>query len=131
MLCGRAWPTWCGKRTPVSTADRRTVRELLAESDALARETLPDATLEHAPVDEVKGMIDSFSGRSTTQRFRTTSSRRSAAVETLMAGLVIAVATSRARVTYRGSRTDRSAESSESRVVREKRSAASTFDRLI
>ena len=49
MLCGRAWPPWCGKRTPVSTADRRTVRELLAESDALARETLLDATPEHAP----------------------------------------------------------------------------------
>jgi hypothetical protein len=33
----------------VSTADRRTAGELLAESDALARETLLDATLEHAP----------------------------------------------------------------------------------
>jgi hypothetical protein len=33
----------------VSAADHRTVRELLAESDALARETLLDATLEHAP----------------------------------------------------------------------------------
>jgi hypothetical protein len=33
----------------VSTADRRTIGELLAESDALARETLLDATLEHAP----------------------------------------------------------------------------------
>jgi hypothetical protein len=33
----------------VSTADRHTIRELLAESDALARETLLDATLEHAP----------------------------------------------------------------------------------
>jgi len=33
----------------VSTADRRTFGELLAESDALARETLLDATLEHAP----------------------------------------------------------------------------------
>ena len=33
----------------MSTADRRTIRELLAESDALARETLLDATLEHAP----------------------------------------------------------------------------------
>jgi hypothetical protein len=33
----------------VSTADRRTLGELLAESEALARETLLDATLEHAP----------------------------------------------------------------------------------
>src|SRR5215207_7367278 len=33
----------------MSTADRRTVGELLAESDALARETLLDATLDHAP----------------------------------------------------------------------------------
>jgi hypothetical protein len=49
MLCGRGWPTWCGKRTQVSTADGRTVAELLAESDAVARETLLDATLEHAP----------------------------------------------------------------------------------
>jgi hypothetical protein len=49
MRCGHGWTTWYGKRTPVSTADRRTVRELLAESDALARETLLDATLEHAP----------------------------------------------------------------------------------
>jgi hypothetical protein len=38
-----------GHCTQVSTADRRTVAELLAESDALARETLLDATLEHAP----------------------------------------------------------------------------------
>jgi hypothetical protein len=30
----------------VSAADHRPVRELLAESDALARETLLDATLE-------------------------------------------------------------------------------------
>ena len=33
----------------MSAADHRTVKELLAESDALARETLLDATLEHAP----------------------------------------------------------------------------------
>ena len=45
----RGWPTWCGRRTPVSAADRRTVEELLADSDALARETLLDTTLEHAP----------------------------------------------------------------------------------
>jgi hypothetical protein len=33
----------------VSTSDRRTVGELLAESDELARETLLDATPDHAP----------------------------------------------------------------------------------
>jgi hypothetical protein len=33
----------------VSAADHRTVAELLADSDELARETLLDATLEHAP----------------------------------------------------------------------------------
>jgi hypothetical protein len=49
IRCERGWSTWCGRRTPVSTAHRRTVRELLAESDALARETLLDATVEHAP----------------------------------------------------------------------------------
>jgi hypothetical protein len=49
MVCGPGWPPWCGKRAPVSTADRRTIEELLAGSDALARETLLDATLEHAP----------------------------------------------------------------------------------
>jgi hypothetical protein len=33
----------------VSAADRRTVGELLADSDALARETLLDTTPDHAP----------------------------------------------------------------------------------
>jgi hypothetical protein len=33
----------------VSTADRRAVGELLADSQVLARETLLDATLEQAP----------------------------------------------------------------------------------
>jgi hypothetical protein len=36
-------------RTPVSAADLRTVGELLANSDALARETLLDTTPNHAP----------------------------------------------------------------------------------
>jgi hypothetical protein len=49
MSCGSGWPTWCGRRTPVSTPDRRAVGELLADSEALARETLVDATLEQAP----------------------------------------------------------------------------------
>jgi hypothetical protein len=49
MRHGRGWPTWCGRGAPVSTADRRTIGELLAESDALARETLLDASPEHAP----------------------------------------------------------------------------------
>src|SRR5215203_4630923 len=49
MACGRVWPTWCGRRTPVSAADRRTVGELLADREQLARETLFDATPDHAP----------------------------------------------------------------------------------
>src|SRR5215218_3519928 len=49
MACGRRWPTWCGRRTPVPAADHRTVGELLADSDELARETLLDATPDHAP----------------------------------------------------------------------------------
>src|SRR5829696_6947927 len=48
MSCGRRWPTWCGRRTPVSAADHRPVGELLAESDELARETLLDATPDYA-----------------------------------------------------------------------------------
>src|SRR5829696_2200218 len=49
MACGRRWPTWCGRRTPVSAADHRAVGELLADSDKLARETLLDATPDRAP----------------------------------------------------------------------------------
>src|SRR5215211_5632838 len=49
MACGRRWPTWCGRRTPVSAADHRTVGELLADGEQLARETLLDATPDHAP----------------------------------------------------------------------------------
>jgi hypothetical protein len=48
MPCGRRWPTWCGRRTPVSAADHRTVGELLADSEELARETLLDATPDQA-----------------------------------------------------------------------------------
>src|SRR5829696_930357 len=50
MLCGRRWPTWCGRRTPVPAPNWRTVGELLAASEQLARETLLlDATPDHAP----------------------------------------------------------------------------------
>src|SRR5829696_2653278 len=49
MACGRVWPTWCGRRTPVSAPDWRTVGELLADGEQLARETLLDATPDHAP----------------------------------------------------------------------------------
>ena len=49
MSCGRRWPTWCGRRTPVSVADPRTVADLLANSDELARESLLDATPDQAP----------------------------------------------------------------------------------
>src|SRR5215216_2184861 len=48
MACGPRWPTWCGRRTPVSATDHRTVGELLAESDAMAGETLLDATPDQA-----------------------------------------------------------------------------------
>ncbi len=39
---------WCGRRTPVSAADHRTVDELLADSDA-PRDTPLDTTPDHAP----------------------------------------------------------------------------------
>jgi hypothetical protein len=45
----RGWLTWCGRRIPVSAADHRTVGELLADSEELARETLLDATSDQAP----------------------------------------------------------------------------------
>jgi hypothetical protein len=47
--CGRSSPSWCGRRTQVPASDRHTIGELLADSDALARETLLDATPENAP----------------------------------------------------------------------------------
>src|SRR5215207_777200 len=40
--CRCGFPSWSGRRTPVPTRDRRTVGELLADSDSLARETLLD-----------------------------------------------------------------------------------------
>src|SRR5829696_9086281 len=49
VACVHGWPAWCGRRTPVWMPDRRTVGELLADSEALARETLLDASLEQAP----------------------------------------------------------------------------------
>ena len=47
VACGCRWPTWCGRR-PVSAADHRSVGELLADSEELARETLLDATSDYA-----------------------------------------------------------------------------------
>ena len=47
--CRRPWPTWCGRRTPVSTLDRRSVGELLADSDLLAREALLEMSADRAP----------------------------------------------------------------------------------
>jgi hypothetical protein len=38
MASVHGWPTWSGRRAPASTADRRTVGELLADCDALAHE---------------------------------------------------------------------------------------------
>jgi hypothetical protein len=43
MIFGPRWPTWCGRRTPVSAGEGRTVAELLDDSDGLARETLLDS----------------------------------------------------------------------------------------
>src|SRR5215207_11281262 len=46
--CRERWPTWCGRRTPVSTLDRRSVGELLADSDLLAREALLERSANRA-----------------------------------------------------------------------------------
>ena len=43
-LRGRWSPSWSGRRIPVPVRDQRTVGEHLAESDALARESLLDGT---------------------------------------------------------------------------------------
>lgn len=43
------WLSWCGRRTPVPMRDWRTVGELLADSDALARETLLDVSADQGP----------------------------------------------------------------------------------
>src|SRR5215212_1561445 len=48
MRCIREFPSWSGRRTPVPTRDRRTVGELLADSDSLARETLLDLSADHS-----------------------------------------------------------------------------------
>ena len=45
--CG--WPGWCGRRTPVPAADRRTPAELLAENDELARQLLLDVNDQRSP----------------------------------------------------------------------------------
>jgi len=41
-------PTWCGRRTPVSSGEGRTVAELLDDSDGLAREALLDMSADRA-----------------------------------------------------------------------------------
>jgi hypothetical protein len=43
------WQTWCGRRTPVSAGEVRTVGELLDASDGLAREALLDMSSDRAP----------------------------------------------------------------------------------
>ena len=50
VRCTRGCPSWSGRRTPVPTRDRRTVGELLADSDSLARETLLDLSADHSAV---------------------------------------------------------------------------------
>src|SRR5215211_3025335 len=45
-ICGCR--SWSGRRTPVPTRDRRTVGELLAASDSLARETLLDLSADQS-----------------------------------------------------------------------------------
>jgi hypothetical protein len=49
MIFGPRWPTWCGRRTPVSAHKGRTVAELLDNSDGLAREALLDISADRAP----------------------------------------------------------------------------------
>jgi hypothetical protein len=49
MACEHGRLTSCGRRTPVPALDRRTVGELLTDSDALARETLLDSSPDQAP----------------------------------------------------------------------------------
>src|SRR5215203_1596425 len=48
MIFGPRWPTWCGRRTPVSAGEGRTVAELLDASDGLAREALLDMSADRA-----------------------------------------------------------------------------------
>jgi hypothetical protein len=49
MIFGPLWPTWWGRRTPVSAGEGRTVAELLDDSDGLAREALLDMSADRAP----------------------------------------------------------------------------------
>jgi hypothetical protein len=48
MIFGPLCLTWCGRRTPVSAGEGRTVAELLDDSDGLAREALLDMSAERA-----------------------------------------------------------------------------------
>src|SRR5215212_5328617 len=48
MIFGPRWPTWCGRRTPVSAGEGRTVAEFLDDSDGLAREALLDMSADRA-----------------------------------------------------------------------------------
>src|SRR5215212_8008867 len=48
VRCVRVFPSWSGRRTPVPTRDRRTVGELLADSDSLSRETLLDLSADQS-----------------------------------------------------------------------------------
>jgi len=48
MIFGLLWPTWWGRRTPVSAGEGRTVAELLDDSDGLAREALLDMSADRA-----------------------------------------------------------------------------------
>jgi hypothetical protein len=49
MIFGPLWPTWWGRRTPVSAGEGRTVAELLDDSDGLAREALLDMSADREP----------------------------------------------------------------------------------
>jgi hypothetical protein len=48
MIFVPQWPTWYGRRTPVSGRKGRTVAELLDDSDGLAREALLDMSPDRA-----------------------------------------------------------------------------------
>src|SRR5215204_800352 len=48
MIFGPRWPTWCGRRAPVSAGEGPTVGELLDDSDGLVREALLDMSADRA-----------------------------------------------------------------------------------
>jgi hypothetical protein len=48
LIFGPLWPICCGRRTPVSTGEGRTVAELLDDSNGLAREALLDMSADRA-----------------------------------------------------------------------------------